>query len=466
MHTYAIRTAPRRGQRKPAALAVALLLAALVGMTGRDLTIHLQYRQDAGALTRQWNREVHDGVVPSRFAPLRAELRQLDAQQAGWWWRPWPGGPDPSEAIARLRARTTRVWDTALSEARSRAQAALAASSAFAAANAPDLAPAFTRQLATWRAATGSAATPAGLESLSGSIWTATGAARAQVMAQRAARAAAPANPQGLLAQARSLTARAQAGNLDPGPVPTLADRLGAAVAGLGDPGAASAQLAGALPALQDLVTLNDQVGAQLHAVMPSVEQAFAEGTPGGAAASSTYQGLSAAFAAARTAPELQAVQQQTQALAPAVVADLAANRCGHEVPAGHVVTLNLTAQEMVFYEDGCAVRATPATTGRPELRTPTGHFAIFARYSPFVFHSPWPPGSPFWYPTSPVSFAMEFAEGGFFIHDAPWEPDSELGPGSENGLGASHGCVHIPLTVMSWLYSWAPVGTPVIVTG
>jgi lipoprotein-anchoring transpeptidase ErfK/SrfK len=444
---------------------VALLLAALVGVTGRDLTTQLQYRQEAGALARQWNREVHEGVAPSRLTPLRAALQRLDTQQAGWWWRPWPGGPDPSEAIARLRVRTTQVWDAALSEARSRAQAALAASSAFAAANAPDLAPAFTRQLATWRTATGSEATPAGLESLSGSIWAATGAAQAQVTAQRSARVAAPTNPQGLLAQARSLTARAQAGNLDTGPVPALADQLGAAVAGHGDPGAASAQLAGALPALQDLVALNDQVGAQLHSVMPSVEQAVAEGTPGGPAATSTYQGLTTAFAAARTEPELQAVQQQAQALAPAVAADLAANRCGHPVPAGNVVTLNLTAQEMVFYEDGCAVRATPATTGRPELRTPTGHFAIFAKYSPFVFHSPWPPGSPFWYPTSPVSFAMEFAGGGFFIHDAPWEPDSQLGPGSEDGMGASHGCVHIPLDVMSWLYSWAPVGTPVIVS-
>src|SRR4029077_8530225 len=117
-------------------------------------------------------------------------------------------------------------------------------------------------------------ATPAGLESLSGSIWAAMGAAQAQVTARRSARVAAPTNPQGLLAQARSLTARAQAGNLDTGPVPALADPLGAAAAGHGGPGAASAQLAGALPALQDLAALNDQVGAQLHSVMPSVEQA------------------------------------------------------------------------------------------------------------------------------------------------------------------------------------------------
>jgi lipoprotein-anchoring transpeptidase ErfK/SrfK len=465
MEGYPTRTALRRSRWRPAVVALMVLLVALVATTGWHTTAHLQYRRDAQALTRQWDRDQRAGVAAARLAPLRAELRRVDTGEAGWWWRPWPGGAGAGEEIAGLRTATARVWDTAMSESRSRAQAALAASSAFAAANAADLTPAFTQQMAAWRGAVASTATPAGLDRLSGSIGAQTAAARAQVAAQRAARAAPLASPQALLAQAQALTTRAQAGNLDPGPVPALAGQLGAAVGGHGDPGAASAQLASALPALQDLVSLNDQVGAQLHALMPSVEQAFAEATPGGPAAASTYQGLTAAYTAARTVPELQAVQQQAQALAPSVAADLAANRCGHPVPAGHVVTLNLTAQEMVFYEDGCAVRATPATTGRPELRTPTGHFAIFARYSPFVFHSPWPPGSPFWYPTSPVSFAMEFAQGGYFIHDAPWEPDSQLGPGSEDGMGASHGCVHIPLAAMSWLYSWAPIGTPVIVT-
>ena len=446
-------------------MALTVLLVALVATTGWHMTTHLQYGRDSQALARQWDRDQRAGVAAARIAPLRAELRRLDADEAGWWWHAWPGGAGPGEATARLRAATTRVWDTATSEARSRAEAALAASSAFAAANAPDVTPAFTEQLAAWRIAVASTATPAGLDRLSGSIAARTAAALTQLAAQRAARSVPPASPSALLTQARSLTTRAQAGNLDPGPVPALADQLTAAVGGHGDPGAASTELASALPALQDLVTLNDQVGDQLHALMPSVEQSFAEGTPGGRAEAATYQGLTAAYSAARTLPDLHAVQQQAQGLAPSVAADLAANRCGHPVPAGHVVTLALAAQEMVFYEDGCVVSATPATTGRPELRTPTGHFAIFAKYSPFVFHSPWPPGSPFWYPTSPVSFAMEFAGGGFFIHDAPWEPDSQLGPGSENGMGASHGCVHIPLAVMSWLYSWAPIGTPVIVT-
>jgi lipoprotein-anchoring transpeptidase ErfK/SrfK len=69
---------------------------------------------------------------------------------------------------------------------------------------------------------------------------------------------------------------------------------------------------------------------------------------------------------------------------------------------------------------------------------------------------------------SSPESaqYAMEFLRGGFFIHDAPWEPSSAFGPGSQNGVDASHGCVHIPTPTMAWLYAWSPIGTTVIIHG
>jgi lipoprotein-anchoring transpeptidase ErfK/SrfK len=78
---------------------------------------------------------------------------------------------------------------------------------------------------------------------------------------------------------------------------------------------------------------------------------------------------------------------------------------------------------------------------------------------------SPWPKGSPFWYPTGTVTWVMEFDVGGYFLHDASWEPPSMFGPGSENTYVASHGCVHIPTPVMRWAYQWTPIGTPVIIT-
>jgi lipoprotein-anchoring transpeptidase ErfK/SrfK len=146
--------------------------------------------------------------------------------------------------------------------------------------------------------------------------------------------------------------------------------------------------------------------------------------------------------------------------------AELAAHQCGHAVGAGKVITMSLSLQEMIFYQDGCVANATPITTGRPQLRTPTGRFSIFYKTSPFTFISPWPIGSPFYYFPSEVSWVMEFAAGGYFIHDAPWEASSAYGPGGEDNLSAaSHGCVHTPTSVMQWAYAWTPLHTPVIIS-
>lgn len=371
-------------------------------------------------------------------------------------------GACSSAGHGRADHRPTASQRAALAQAASRAAQALAASSAFAAANAAYLPPTFAAQLASWQQQLTEATTPAADDRIAAAVSAALAQAQAQVAAIRSI---SPAEPPALLARGRALVAQAQSDRLDPGPAPAVAGSLAAALAAGHDPRPAAAQLATDLAGLQALLDLNDQVGAQLHALMPSVEQAYAERTPGGVAEQAQYQAMTSAFAAAATGDQLHAVQAQAQALDPTVNADLAANRCGHPVPAGRVIALDLTAQEIVFYEDGCAVRATPATSGRPQLRTPTGSFAIFAKYSPFIFRSPWPPGSPFWYPTSPVSYAMEFARDGYFLHDAPWEPDSQMGPGSEDGAGASHGCVHIPHDVMAWAYSWAGIGTPFIVT-
>ena len=77
--------------------------------------------------------------------------------------------------------------------------------------------------------------------------------------------------------------------------------------------------------------------------------------------------------------------------------------------------------------------------------------------------HSPWPPGNPLYYPDTVVQYASFFTNSGESFHDASWEPDSELGPGSQYDASTqSHGCVHIPLNLAAWMYGWAQVGTPV----
>jgi len=77
---------------------------------------------------------------------------------------------------------------------------------------------------------------------------------------------------------------------------------------------------------------------------------------------------------------------------------------------------------------------------------------------------SPWPMGSPFYYPPTWVSNAMEFIGNGTFIHSADWQPADSYGPGSEYGPYASHGCVHVLDEPLRQLYDWAAIGATVVV--
>ena len=131
------------------------------------------------------------------------------------------------------------------------------------------------------------------------------------------------------------------------------------------------------------------------------------------------------------------------------------------------VSTENQSAQ---MYQDGRVVYSTPVTTGGPELPTDHGVFHIYEKISPFVFHSPWPPDSPYYYAPTPVQYWMPF-DGGEGLHDASWR--SNFGPGSNvapTDLGGgrtilgTHGCVNLPNDAAGFVWNWAPLGTTVVV--
>ena len=131
-------------------------------------------------------------------------------------------------------------------------------------------------------------------------------------------------------------------------------------------------------------------------------------------------------------------------------------------------LTISLTEQVVRAYEHGKVVFSTLATTGRPGLETDRGSFKVYWKVSPWTMHSPWPKGSPYWYPDTKVKMVMWF-NGGDGIHDAYWR--AYYGPGTEyphydpygedNG---THGCVNVPYSSEVWLWNWTPTGTPVIV--
>jgi len=131
-------------------------------------------------------------------------------------------------------------------------------------------------------------------------------------------------------------------------------------------------------------------------------------------------------------------------------------------------LTISLKEQVIRAYSHGQQVFWSYVTTGRPGLETDPGNFKVYWKVSPWTMHSPWPKGSPYWYPDSKVKMVMWF-NGGDGIHDAYWR--AYYGPGTEyphydpyGENNGTHGCVNVPYSNMVWLWNWTPTGTPVIV--
>ena len=132
----------------------------------------------------------------------------------------------------------------------------------------------------------------------------------------------------------------------------------------------------------------------------------------------------------------------------------------------GKEIIVSLSRQWVWAYQNGVQVFNSPVMTGRPTLATPTGTYHVFLKLHPTTFTSPWPPGSPYWYPPTYINYALGWRAGGFFLHDSWWH--SVYGPGT-NGWHydpkfgwqwGTHGCIAMPLSAASWLYYWAPIGT------
>jgi lipoprotein-anchoring transpeptidase ErfK/SrfK len=134
-----------------------------------------------------------------------------------------------------------------------------------------------------------------------------------------------------------------------------------------------------------------------------------------------------------------------------------------HDGPS-RLIVVSVQGQHLVAYEDGRVVVDTPVTTGRPALATDIGAMRVLRKDAPWTMQSPWPKGSPEWYPDTVVEMVVWFTKNGEGLHDASWQPATTLGPGSQNGPFASHGCIHLTLAAILALFTWAAIGTPVVV--
>jgi hypothetical protein len=136
------------------------------------------------------------------------------------------------------------------------------------------------------------------------------------------------------------------------------------------------------------------------------------------------------------------------------------------------VVVVSLSEQALRAYDHGKLVKAFLVTTGQPDLPTPPGTWWIEGKQHPTVFKSSEPKGSPYWYPDTPINYAMQYHSNGYFLHDAWWRAD--FGPGTNfphqdptgdpfAGQG-SHGCVNMSTDNAAWLYNFVSLYTPVLI--
>jgi L,D-transpeptidase catalytic domain len=138
----------------------------------------------------------------------------------------------------------------------------------------------------------------------------------------------------------------------------------------------------------------------------------------------------------------------------------------------GPVLVVSLLEQTLRYYNNGKLVRSFLIVSGQYMRPSVPGFWSIILREHPTEFKSTEPPGSAFWYPPTPIQYAMEYHAGGYFFHDSWWRAD--YGPGmnfphsdssgttsfNDNG---SHGCVNMNPNDVAWLYSQIGWGTPVI---
>ncbi len=138
----------------------------------------------------------------------------------------------------------------------------------------------------------------------------------------------------------------------------------------------------------------------------------------------------------------------------------------------GAVLVVSLVEQTLRYYNNGRLVRSFLIVSGQYMRPSVPGFWSIILRQHPTEFKSTEPPGSAFWYPPTPIQYAMEYHAGGYFFHDSWWRAD--YGPGmnfphgdssgtSEFNDNGSHGCINMNPNDVAWLYSQIGWGTPVI---
>lgn len=120
-------------------------------------------------------------------------------------------------------------------------------------------------------------------------------------------------------------------------------------------------------------------------------------------------------------------------------------------------ITVDRSEQMLYAFEENELFLAAAISTGLELTPTPRGTFTVFKKTPSRYMQGPLPNLADRQYYDLPgVPWNLYFTDGGAVIHGAYWH--------NSFGTQYSHGCVNLPPAVAHTLYSWAELGTKVIV--
>jgi lipoprotein-anchoring transpeptidase ErfK/SrfK len=111
-------------------------------------------------------------------------------------------------------------------------------------------------------------------------------------------------------------------------------------------------------------------------------------------------------------------------------------------------IQIDLSTQRLIAWEGSKPVYATMISSGKKSTPTLVGTFKIQSKLGKTRMRGRG-------YDVPNVPHAM-FYEGNYGIHGAYWH--------KKFGTPVSHGCVNLAPDHAKWLFSWASVGTPVVI--
>jgi lipoprotein-anchoring transpeptidase ErfK/SrfK len=122
----------------------------------------------------------------------------------------------------------------------------------------------------------------------------------------------------------------------------------------------------------------------------------------------------------------------------------------------GRWIEVDLTTKRMYAYDDNAVTRSFLVSAGAAATPTVTGRFAVYSKYRTQNMYGGNADGTNYFQPNVPY---VNYFYQDYAIHGNYWRPASYFG-----NINSSHGCVGINVNDGAWMYSWATVGTPVVV--